>query len=97
MEYKILPYTYKKLDELNKNIRENITIEPSKKGYYKIDVFNSGSYLFSVGDKRYLSYPEYLKISNKAHADKRKELYYKRHGTSYPKYSRGWFSSYLLW
>ena len=65
MDYKITSYTYKKLDELNKNIRENITIEPSKRGYYKIDVFNSGSYLFSIGDKRYMDYPSYLKTAGK--------------------------------
>ena len=96
MDYKILPYTYKKLDELKKNIRENITIEPSRRGYYKIDVFNSGSFLFSVGDKRYMDYPSYLKTAGKAHADKRRELYYKRFGIA-PKYSKQWFSSYLLW
>ena len=96
MDYKITWYTYNKLDQLNKQIRENITIKPSRKGYYKIDVYNGGTYLFSIGDKRYLSYPEYLKTSGKVHADKRKELYYKRHPI-YPKYSRGWFSSYLLW
>jgi len=97
MEYKITWYTYNKLDQLNKQLQENITIKPSKRGYYKIDVFNGDkSYMFSVGDRRYLSYPEYLKSSGKVHADKRKELYYKRH-PNYPKYSRGWFSSYLLW
>ena len=96
MDYKITSYTYNKLDQLNKNIKENITIKPSRKSYYKIDVYNGGTYLFSIGDKRYLSYPEYLKTAGKVHADKRKELYYKRHPI-YPKYSRGWFSSYLLW
>jgi hypothetical protein len=95
MEYKITSYTYNKLDKLNKQLRENITIKPSKRGYHKIDVYNGGTYLFSIGDKRYLSYPEYLK-TGKVHADKRKELYYKRHPI-YPKYTRGWFSSYLLW
>jgi len=96
MEYKILPYTYKKLDELNKKLRENITIKPSRKGYYKIDIFNGGSYLFSIGDRRYLDYPSYLKVAGREHANRRRELFLKRHGT-YPKYSRGWFSSYLLW
>ena len=96
MEYKITSYTYKKLDELNKNIRENITIKPSRKGYYKIDVFNSGSYLFSVGDKRYMDYPSYLKVAGKNYANRRRELYYKRFGIA-PKYSKAWFSSFLLW
>lgn len=96
MDYKILPYTYKKLDELNNKLRENITIKPSRKGYYKIDVFNSGSYLFSVGDKRYLDFPSYLKVGGKEYANRRRELYYKRFGIA-PKYSKQWFSSYLLW
>ena len=96
MDYKITSYTYKKLDELNKNIRENITIKPSRKGYYKIDVFNGESYLFSIGDKRYLDFPSYLKVAGKEHANRRRELYYKRFGIA-PKYSRKWFSSHLLW
>ena len=96
MTYRITKYTYDKLDLLNDKIQENITIKPSKRDNYKIDIFNSGSYLFSVGDKRYLSFPEYLKTAGKTHALKRRELYYARHPI-YPKYSKGWFSSYLLW
>ena len=96
MTYRITKYTYDKLDELNKKLQENITIQPSKKNNYKIDIFNSGSYLFSIGDRRYLDFPTYLKTAGKTHALKRRELYYARH-PNYPKYSKGWFSSYLLW
>jgi len=94
-KYEILPYTFKKLKELNKKLNENITIKPSTRGNYKIDIFNSGTYLFSIGDRRYLSYPEYLK-TGKLNADKRRELYYKRHKPA-PKYSKQWFGAYLLW
>ena len=96
MDYHITSYTHKKVADLNKDLRENISIQPSQKSYYKIDIFNSGSYLFSIGDKRYADYPTYIKLAGKAHADKRRQLFLKRHG-KYPKYSRGWFSSYLLW
>ena len=96
MTYRITKYTYDKLDLLNEKLNSNITIQPSKKNNYKIDIFNSSIYIFSIGDRRYLDFPTYLKTTGKTHALKRRELYYKRH-RDYPKYSKGWFSSYLLW
>jgi hypothetical protein len=94
--YEILPYTYQKLKELNKKLKETLTIFPSKNKKYKIDVYNKNTFLFSIGAAQYEDYPQYLKKYGKAYADERKTLYYKRH-RDYPKYTKGYISAYLLW
>jgi len=94
--YEILPYTYQKLKELNKKLKENLTIIPSKNKKYKIDVYNKNTFLFSIGASQYQDYAQYLSKYGKKYADERKELYYKRH-KDYPKYTKGYISSYLLW
>jgi len=96
MSYKISNYTFKKLDELNDHYNQNFKIKPSTKSNYKIDIFLNNKYIFSVGDKRYSDFSMYLKSAGKAHAFKRRELYYKRHPV-YPRLSKGWFGAYLLW
>ena len=89
--YKIEPYSYDRADELG------VIIKPSKKANYKIDVFKKdGSYITSIGHRQYKDYPQYLRINGKEFADARRALFYKRHG-KYPKYSRGWYSSKILW
>jgi hypothetical protein len=45
----------------------------------KIDVFKQGEFIGSVGAIGYSDYGTYLKEKGKAYADKRRELYYKRH------------------
>jgi len=89
--YKITKYSYDRAKELGVNIK------PSKKGNYKIDVFDkTGGYITSIGHRQYLDYPSMIKKNGKNYADNRRELFYKRHKI-YPKYSRGWYSSYILW
>ena len=89
--YKITQYSYDRAKELG------VMIKPSKKGNYKIDVYDkSGDYITSIGHKSYLDYPTIIKKNGKEYADYRRELFYKRH-KNYPKYSRGWYSSYILW
>jgi len=89
--YKITQYSYDRADELG------VIIKASKKGNYKIDVFQkSGDYITSIGHRQYLDYPSIIKKNGKEYADYRRELFYKRH-KNYPKYSRGWYSSYILW
>lgn len=69
----------------------------------KYDVYeqteNGMKYLTSFGDIRYQHYFDKLGLySALNHQDKRRrELYYKRHSKSYPKYSADWFSKNLLW
>jgi len=89
--YKITQYSYDRAKELG------VKIKPSQKGNYKIDVYDkSGDYITSIGHRQYKDYGQFLKTNGKEYADYRRDLFYKRH-KNYPKYSRGWYSSYILW
>ena len=89
--YKITQYSYDRADELG------VIIKPSKKGNYKIDVFQkSGDYITSIGHRQYKDFGQYLENNGEEYALYRRSLFYKRH-KNYPKYSRGWYSSYILW
>jgi hypothetical protein len=49
--------------------------------------------LESFGDSRFNDYPTYIKTKGKEYADKRKELYYLRHGRDKgEKYSKDWLA-----
>jgi hypothetical protein len=53
------------------------------------------------GDNRYQQYKDQTKLKLYEHLDhldkKRRELYYKRHGTEAKLYSAKWFSHKYLW
>lgn len=92
MTYKITKYTERKAKQ------HNLIVKPSEKLNKKLDVFdNTGNYIVSVGDSRYADYPTYIKTKGQAYADKRKELYYKRHINKGEKYSKDWLAKTLLW
>lgn len=93
MTYKITEYTKQRAKQ------NNLLIKPSERKNKKIDVFdNAGKYLASVGDSRFLDYPTYIKTKGQEYADKRKDLYYKRHGNKIgEKYSGDWLAKTLLW
>ena len=89
--YKIEKYSYDRAKEIG------IKIKPSQKGNYKIDVYDkSDNYITSIGHRQYKDYAQYLRINGKEYADYRRMLFYKRH-KNYPKFSRGWYSSKILW
>ena len=89
--YKITDYSYARAKELD------VRLKPSMKGKYKIDIFDKlGNYITSIGSRQFKDYGQYLENNGKEYADYRRELFYKRHG-KYPKYSRGWYSSKILW
>jgi len=89
--YKITDYSYARAKELD------VILKPSMKGNYKIDVFQkSGDYITSIGHRQYKDYGQYLENNGKEYADYRRSLFYKRH-KNYPKFSRGWYSSKILW
>lgn len=89
--YKIKKYSYEQAKKLN------VTIEPSKKGSKKIDVYKKGVLLHSIGDINYFDYPTYLQI-NKPLAENRRKLYKIRHdGDRKIKGSAGWFADKILW
>ena len=54
--YTILKYSYDQAKKLG------VQIQPSKHKYKKIDVYKDGSFICSIGDSRYLDYPNFLKI-----------------------------------
>ena len=56
-----------------------LEIFPSKKKNKKIDVYQGGQYIASIGDNRYKDYHIYLKEQGMAYANERARLYYIRH------------------
>jgi len=90
--YNILPYTYKKAKELG------VEVYPSKNKKYKIDVFKNNSFLFSIGASCYKDYTTYTKELGLEYANKRRELYKKRHQKDRTVIgSRGYYADRLLW
>jgi hypothetical protein len=72
--YTIKKYSYDQAKRLG------LKIEPSTKGNYKIDVYNSdGEYIVSIGDKRYLDFPSYYELHGKEEADRHRLRYHQRH------------------
>ena len=71
--YVITPYTKAKAKTMG------LTVRPSKRQYKKLDVFKDGNLLASVGDVRYADFPTYLQTKGRDYAERRRELYLKRH------------------
>lgn len=91
--YHILPYTIARAKRLG------VIIKPSQKKGKKIDVFSpDGDYICSVGALGYGDYPTFIELHGQEYADKRRELYKKRHRKDIQEIgSKGWFADYLLW
>lgn len=90
--YQILPYSYEKAKQLGVQIR------PSTNAKKKIDVYQQGKKIASIGAIHFSDYPTYLKEEGKAVADERRRLYHIRHKKdSSKKGTPGWFASVLLW
>ena len=96
MPYNILPYTYDRAKE------HGLTIYPSENGVSKLDVYKDGHFIASIGTYKMADYPTYMEyerrgLVDKGYADKRRELYYKRHNKDYGYLSKDWLSKTLLW
>jgi hypothetical protein len=91
--YKITEYSFDQAKKLN------VTIKPSNKANYKIDVYDlAGKYITSIGDKNYNDYPTYIKNKGQTYADERRKLYKKRHEKDRNvKNSRGYYTDKILW
>jgi len=101
--YQIQPRTFQMASKLGVKV---VASEDSK---YKIDVLDyHRNHITSIGDKKYKDYTMYLKMEKdgevpKGYADKRRELYWKRHGKEIDKLgddwegSRSYYSFLLLW
>ena len=90
--YHILPYTYKKAQELHVNVY------PSKNPKYKIDVYKNNQFICNIGSSGYKDFPTHFQENGLEYALKRRILYKKRHERDRHKVgSRGWYADNLLW
>lgn len=88
--YKIQPYTKKKAKELG------VQVTPSTDPKKKLDVYENGEFVFSIGAKGMGDYPTYLRWQGKVVAEERRRLYHLR--TQHAQIgSKAWYSKQLLW
>ena len=71
--YEILQYTLDRAEEIG------VEVKPSKNKKKKIDVFIDGEKIASVGAYGMMDYPHYILSKGLDYANKRRELYYRRH------------------
>jgi len=87
--YTIEPHHRQKARELG------VEIFPSKKGHYKLDVYDKkGQYITSIGDMRYKDFILYWKEKGQAYAQERRRLYHGRHKNEG---IRGKLAKEILW
>lgn len=97
MKYKVKKYT---LDQAKKY---GVVVKPSNVDGKKIDVFEDGKKIASIGAIGYKDYPTYLEMEKeglveKGTAEKRRKLYMQRHKSDIQKVnSNGFWASVLLW
>jgi len=73
--YDILPYSYKRAEELG------VQIIPSIYPHKKIDVLDyHGNYICSIGDPDFSDFPHYVQKYGLEYAMERRRLYWIRHG-----------------
>ena len=90
--YRITEYSRQQAQKLN------VDIKPSTRKNKKIDVYQQGKLVASIGDTRYLDYPNYVKLNGIAYAEQRRSLYKQRHKTdTNKKFSPGYYASLILW
>ena len=77
----------------------NVIIKPSTTRCYKLDVFDrDGNLITQIGDRRYSDFLSFVEEKGYDFAERRRELYLKRHKKdSQVEGSRGWFSAKILW
>lgn len=88
--YQIQPYTTQQAKKLG------VTVRPSTNPKKKVDVYEEGKKVASIGDITYKDYPTYLREDGKAIAEERRRLYHLRHGKA-QKGTPGFYASRLLW
>ncbi|NBX49505.1 hypothetical protein EBT25_06085 [bacterium] len=92
MSYTILPYTQQQAKKLG------VSVRPSTNPKKKIDVYEGGQKVASVGATGYKDYPTYQREDGKAIAEERRRLYHLRHAKdSQKKGTPGYYASLLLW
>ena len=86
--YSIKPYHLQQAKKLG------VSIKPSSKGNYKLDVFKDGEYVTSIGDKRYKDFMIYKEEKGDDYANERRRLYRLRHKKDGV---RGQLARFILW
>lgn len=90
--YKITAYTKSQAKKLGVEVRKS-TVKGKK-----IDVYKNGKKIASVGALGYGDYPTFMKSKGKAHAEKRRSAYKKRHSKDRSKKGTpGYYADKLLW
>lgn len=90
--YEIKPYTVQQAKRLG------VTVRPSTNPKKKVDVFDKGNKVASIGAIGFSDYPTYLKEEGKAVAEERQRLYKIRHSKTMNKIgSPSFYASRLLW
>jgi hypothetical protein len=92
--YHLRPYHKLKARQLG------VIIRPATKSPFKIDVYSrdTGEYITSIGDRKYGDYIMYAEDEGFDVAERRKELYHKRHKKdSQVPGSRGFYAANILW
>lgn len=92
MVYKIKQYSFDRAAELG------VTIKPSTKKGKKIDVFDDGKKVASIGAIGYKDFPTYKAEEGLDFAQNRRRLYRIRHRDELNKVGTpGYFSANILW
>lgn len=93
MTYQITPYSFQQARRLG------VIIVPSHKKYKKIDVYTiDKKYITSIGDNRYLDYPQYIETKGLDYANERRLLYKKRHAKYSDRIgSAAYYAYHILW
>lgn len=90
--YKIKKYTR---DQATKY---GVQVKPSTNPSKKIDVFQNGKKISSVGSSGYFDYPSWIEKEGLSYARERRKLYKARHEKDrHVKGSAGWWADKLLW
>ena len=89
MAYVITPHTKAQAKKAGLEVR------PSTRKGKKLDVYDDGKYLATIGAINYSDYGTYLREEGKEVADERRRLYHIRHQKNTGLAGR--LASYLLW
>lgn len=90
MTYTITNYSKQKAKDYD------VIIKPSKKKNKKIDVYKDNKLIASIGAKGYKDYPTFILEEGKEFADKKRNLYRKRHRKDLNS-GNGLWANRILW
>jgi hypothetical protein len=90
MGYTITDYSKQQAEKYD------VVIKPSKKKNKKIDVYKDNKLIASIGHKSYSDYGKFLESDGKEYADKKRNLYRKRHHKDLNS-GNGLWANRILW